>query len=167
MSIDLALYAMISAELAEGARPARDALGAFDLDESAWAALSTAFGEQLAADAGDEGALAIAFSAAFAAHQDRLRPVPPLTVEQWAALQYDVDSHDAPAVTLATHGLSLPDYFRLVRRWATTLGRDAALAARYETAVAALDAADAADAADGMNLERREDSDDPRGAHER
>lgn len=164
MSIDLALYAMISAELAEGARPARDVLGAFDLDESAWAALSRAFGEQMAADAGDEGALAIAFSAAFAAHQDRLRPVPPLTVEQWAALQYDVDSHDAPAVTLATHGLSLPDYFRLVRRWATLLGRDPALGARYESAVAALDAADAAD---GLNLERLEESDDPRGAHER
>lgn len=127
-------YATISAELAEGARPAAEVLAAFELDEAAWADLSRAFGEALAEDAGRDGALAIAFSQAFAAHQDRLRPAPPLSVEQWAALEAEIEAWDSPAAALATFGLTLPDYFRLARRFATMLSRDPELEGRHAAA---------------------------------
>jgi hypothetical protein len=140
--VDLSLFAMISAELAEGTRAVDAVLDVFGLDEAAWSTLCQEVGAAMAADAGEGGAMTIELSRLFAAHQDRLRARVPLTVEQWAALQADVEAYDDLAVALAPHRLSLADYIRLVRHWAPALANDPDLAARYDAARASIDAAD-------------------------
>jgi hypothetical protein len=169
IALDLQLFATISAELAEATRPVDEVLACFDLDEAAWSAMSQRFGEAMARDAGsavNAGAVAIAFSVAFAAHQDRLAALPVLTVEQWAALQADVDAYDAPVVALAAHRLSLADYFRLVRHWATLLASDSDLAARHDAARASIELTNDEDEADEEAAEAAAMA-DTTGAHRR
>jgi hypothetical protein len=130
--IQLPDYARISADLAEGDRPAALALAAYDLTPESFAELSIYWTGRMAHDLqhGDgSAAITMAFSAAFTQAQDEKKALIPLSVEEWAMLTLQLE-RDGVQV-LALRGLRSADHMRLVRHWARTLGADPALAARY------------------------------------
>jgi hypothetical protein len=137
--ISLDVMAAITAEIAEGDRPASRVLEARGLSRTQWDEASLFWHRQLATEAfaGGETPLAEAYSEAFTRAQDGLAPIPELTPEDWAALTVEMARGDA-ARALASRGLSSSDHLRLSRRWATLLSRDRALGERYQQAFYAL-----------------------------
>lgn len=133
-AIDLATYAEISAEIAEGDRPVADVLGQRGLTDAQWSDATTFWTRRMGEDASTgEPRLALEFSDAFARAQDALRPLVTLSVEEWARLRNDIDA-EGVAPALAARGLRLADYARLVRHWAKALASSPALARAYEAA---------------------------------
>lgn len=130
--MDIARYAAISADFAEGDRTADQIFEARKITAEEWGAAAMEWGKRF----GEEGApLAIAFSEAFAKEQDARHPLPALTVEAYAELVTDIALAGAPGKPLAKRGLRQADYMRLIRHWAKALGGDPTLARRYEAAV--------------------------------
>jgi hypothetical protein len=124
----------IAAELAEGDRQAPAILAARGLSAVRWEQLSALWMRRIALDADEgEGALGEAWSSAFAAAQDKLKPVPALTPEAWAELTLDV-ARRGPAAALGARGLTNADHQRLARHWTRALSRDQALALRHAEA---------------------------------
>ncbi len=135
--IDLVRYASISADLAEGDRPAADVLRAHDLTDAQWSDATRFWAERMTTDAresallGEPPRVTLEFSDIFARAQDAKRPLPPLDLRDWADLKRDVDAR-GPGKPLADRGLYLADYSRLVRFWAKALATDPALAAAID-----------------------------------
>lgn len=132
--LDLADHAAIAAELAEGVRPSADVLADHGLDESRWAAATRYWMGRLADDARRLGAdcrLAIDYSQAFAAAQDRLKTVVELTPEQFAELVVAIQRRGSPKHPLGERGLSLADYTRLSRHFAALFTSDARAQQRF------------------------------------
>jgi hypothetical protein len=130
--ISLATFASISAALAEGDRPRADVLQAFDLDEARWVDASTDWQRRLIfeAMASDSTELSLEYSARFAEAQDKLKPLLPLSPEDWARLVHDVSSSGlAPA--LQKRALSEADFARLSRAWTKQLAENRELSSRY------------------------------------
>jgi hypothetical protein len=128
--VDLFAYAAISADLAEGDRPASQVVEARGLTMDQWTEASLLWTRRM----GEDPRVLTAFSDAFARAQDQKKPLAPLTLEDWAALNQEIAEDGAPARALAARGLSVADHCRLVRHWAKALGGDPALARRYEAA---------------------------------
>ena len=126
--LPLETFAAVSAAIAEGDRALEVVLVAHGLGPEEWRLSSERWSFTLAADE----ALADAFTQAFLDAQDRLKPVPPMTPEEWAALVVEVAAEGPQA--LIRRSLSAADHARLARRWARALGTDKILAARYHQA---------------------------------
>jgi hypothetical protein len=144
--IDLASFAAISADLAEGDRAAPAILTAHGLTAEQWTEATLFWAAQMAEDARGlltgqpEPRLALAFSEAFAEAQDRKKPIPELSVEEWARLTIAIEEDPrGPARVLADRGLGMADHARLVRHWARALSQDPAAARTYEEARTALE----------------------------
>jgi hypothetical protein len=118
--IPLEIYAAVSAHLAE-AEPLPQILAAHGLTEQRWQEASVYWTQRLALD--DDGVLERAYTAAFVAAQDEVKPIPSMTPEEWAILSAEVARGD-PLGALALRSLSVGDYLRLARRWASVLGHD-------------------------------------------
>ncbi|MFO0759566.1 MAG: hypothetical protein U0359_23945 [Byssovorax sp.] len=125
-TLSLPEIAAITAAIAEGDRPAEAVLAERGLTLARWRDISTRVAYLLAEDE----AAADAYAEAYCRAQDALKPAPDLTPEQWAELGAEVAAEGAAA--LARRSLRQADWMRLSRRWAATLARDRALAARYE-----------------------------------
>ncbi len=132
MEIDLATYAKISADLAEGDVPYRDILTLYGIDDAAWNAATLDWNRKLAETSSEEGDanLAVRFSDLFSAAQDAKKPIAPLDVNGWADLVTDVESIGLPRA-LGRRQLSHADYFRLVRHWAKAISHDPATSRAY------------------------------------
>jgi hypothetical protein len=130
--VDLIAYAEISADVAEGDRPVADILAARGLTEAQWVEACVFWGQRMAEDAREGGRVTLAFSEAFCKAQDGKRPLPPLSVEDWAALTLEIETHGSAPRALAARNLSLADHSRLVRHWAKALASDASLRARLQ-----------------------------------
>jgi len=128
-------YAVLSARLAEG-MPRADLLAERGLSEDQWNAATFAWMNAMAADVranGVEATLPQTFSDAFTVAQSALRPIPELTPEEWATLQYRAETSDREQA-FAERGLRLADYLRLVRHWSSALANDENLADRWRHA---------------------------------
>jgi hypothetical protein len=126
--ISLEEFAAISAAIAEGDLPVDQVLASSDLTLARWSEISMFHSYGIASD----DAVADAYAEAFVRAQDRLKPVPSMTPEAWAALVVEM-AREGPS-SLARRGLRSSDHLRLTRHWAKKLGSDKALAARYATA---------------------------------
>lgn len=135
--IDLFSYAAVSADLAEGDRAVADVLRERALTDAQWTEVSLFWARRMGEDARDGGGacrVAIAFSDAFARAQDQKRPLPPLEVEEWAALVHEIEVTGATGPALIARGLSQADHARLVRHWARTIATQRDVADRYTAA---------------------------------
>lgn len=117
--IDLAMFAAVSADLAEGDRPFSEVLAAKNLTDAQWMEATVFWGQRM-------GEHAIAFSEAFAQAQDAKRPLAPLSVSEWFELGRAIDSLGLPKA-LAHHALGLADYSRLIRHWAKKIATDSSV----------------------------------------
>lgn len=133
MQIDLARYATISADLAEGDRSMKDVLEAHGLAQAEWDAASLHWATRMAEEARVSPELAIAFSEAFAKAQDAKKPLPPYDVVGYATLMNEVESLGL-ARALGKRQISKADYFRLIRHWAKAIASDVALSKAYADA---------------------------------
>ncbi len=139
--VSLEEYAAISAVVAEGTRPFGDVLADFRLTDKQWGPITLAWMQRIALDVQTHRELAklpTVFSDAFARAQDRLAPLPPLTVEDWAALTLAVLTHGSPGPALKERQLTTPDYIRLSRHFASLLSSDPVAGRRYERAFLAM-----------------------------
>lgn len=124
-------YAAITAELAELGADRAAVLAGHNLTLKQWTALSNEWTGRLAADACSGGDLQNTFDSAFVATQDSLKPVPALSVDDWARIEREVRSKPA---ALANQGWSPQDWMRLCRHWARALAADRELAKAYASA---------------------------------
>lgn len=125
--VTLAQHAAISAEMAEGDRPAGDILYRHGLTEAAWTAATLEWMTRLAADVrvhGEKATRPLLYSGAFARAQDALKPLPAMDARAYAALLVAVEVAGGPAPALRARGLSLPDFLRLSRHFARVLASD-------------------------------------------
>ncbi len=139
-------HAQIAAELAEGDRTLEAVLDARQLTESQWNE-STLYwmqrmGDDVLANA-EHARIPIVYSDAFSQAQDARKPLPPMTVEQYAELVAAVQAEADPAQPLAARSLSNADYLRLSRHFAKAMAADPALSQRYFERLEACGAADA------------------------
>lgn len=137
--LTLAQHAAISAELVEGLS-LPEVLKAHEITVEDWNRETIRVTGELAADVRAHGIAAASpqvYAAAFAEAQERLRSVPELTVEQWVALEHQLETRDAAQV-LAEHGLRFADRLRLSRHWSGRLAREEGLARRYREIVNAM-----------------------------
>lgn len=127
MEIDLEAYAKISADIAEGDVSYQDILKLHQISDKAWNDATLYWNRTMAESAAlasdPAESLPVRFSELFAAAQDAKKPLAPLDAVGWADLVTDVENIGL-ARALAKRQLSSADYFRLVRHWAKTLGRD-------------------------------------------
>jgi hypothetical protein len=120
MPLDLERYAELSARIAEGDRGTAEVLEAAGLSEQEWLDTACHWGEALADDVRQnqgQATLIHRFSDAFARAQDRIKSAPEWRRDQWDALQNALAEADEQREVLAAHGLSMADYFRLLRRF--------------------------------------------------
>jgi hypothetical protein len=139
--ISLQDHAEISAEIAEGDRKVDDVLGVRGLSQERWGRISLAWMQRLADDVKvhrEHARLPMAYADAFGRAQNAKKAVPPMSVEEWAALTVQVTTDGGPQHALRARGLSQADYLRLARHWANVLSTDPVAARRYEKAFAAL-----------------------------
>ena len=137
--VDLQEYARIAATLAErpGARAA--ILGEHRLDELRWIDIEKTWLLRVATGALQQDlSLAADLDASYSAAQAAMGSAEPTrTLEEYAVLTARIERGADTATVLAAAGLSLADWARLCRAWATRLGRDPALSAAFRTMVAA------------------------------
>jgi hypothetical protein len=139
--MSLERYAQLSAQMAEGDRPPSAVLAAHGVGEEDWQQASQHWLLAMANDAQANGAdaeLALVYAEAFGRAQEALKPLVPMTPEEWALLTVEVQRSGGPAQPLARRRLSNADYLRLGRHFARTLARDPALAQRFAQAYEAL-----------------------------
>jgi len=137
VEIDLATYARISADIAEGDVPVSAILEREKLTDAEWTAVTVRWSQRMA-EPGQAG-FALEFSDAFAAAQDAKKALPKLGVEDWARLVTAMEEDTrGPVPALRAQGLGLADHARLVRHWAKRLASDPALARAYDAARAGL-----------------------------
>jgi len=132
--VTLPAFARISAELAEGDRPTAVVLEAHGLDEARWNESTMYWMKRLGDDAlehGEHATLAHLYSEAFARAQSALRPLPPMAVEEYAAIVAEIQSTGSPALPLAQRALSSADYIRLSRHFAEKMAADPDAAKRF------------------------------------
>jgi hypothetical protein len=132
--ISLEKYAGIAAEIAEGVEAPARVLARSGLSPAAWEEAVTRWTASIAAEAFNDGEtpLADAYNQAFVLAQDGLKPVPEMTIGEWARLEVEVGRY--PGV-LREKGITSADLMRLRRTWARALSVDRALAKRYAAAV--------------------------------
>ena len=123
--VSLEEFAAISVALTEGDQPTDEVLAFHRLTLKQWEKVSDYWSRVVAANE----AAADVYAASFMQAQDRRKAVPTMTPEEWAALIVDVAADGRRA--LERRGLSGADHQRLIRHWASALGHDKALAARY------------------------------------
>jgi hypothetical protein len=141
--ISMAEHARITALIAEGDRPLKDVLAAEGVPENEWNDATMHWMNAMAADAAEKGAgavLAIDYADVFGKAQDAIKPVPPMTPEEWGALTVEVLDAGGPARPLAARNLSKADYLRLARHWAKRLAGDPGENKRFFAVFAALTA---------------------------
>jgi hypothetical protein len=117
-------HAKIAAKVAENDRPTADVLAEHELTEAQWNESTTYWMGRMADDVtqhGIEAKVPTTYSDAFGKAQDAIKPVPPMTPEEWATLTVEVQQSGGPARPLAARNLSIPDYLRLARHWARVL----------------------------------------------
>jgi hypothetical protein len=131
--IDFAMYARISAILAEKRAPREKVLAANGLDEIRWAFVEQGFMVRMATAAlrGDMSLLQ-EHDRLYAEAQDQLGPTEPTRpLEAYAGLVARMESGENPPDVLASDGLSLADWARLQRAWTQRLAQDADLASTF------------------------------------
>ncbi len=133
--VDLFRYATASADIAEGDRSVAEVLAAHALSLEQWTEVSVYWAQRMS----DEPRVLMTFSDAFTKAQDAKRPLPALTVEEWAALGREILVAGSSTEALSARGLSAADHMRLVRHWARLLASDPDLARAYEAALDDLD----------------------------
>jgi hypothetical protein len=139
--VTLVAHAEIAALIAEGQQPQREVLAAAGLTEPQWNDATMYWMPKLASDAAEKGAeatLAIEYSDAFAAAQERLAATVAMTPEEWATLTVEIQSEGGTGEPLARRRLSLPDYLRVARQMAKRLSTDASEQKRFMSTYLAL-----------------------------
>jgi hypothetical protein len=131
--VDLATYAKISAELAEGKVARKDVLRACGFDELRWAHVEQGWLVRIATAAlrGD-ASLATDLDRLYLEAQDALGPTEPMRgLDRYAWLVARMERGEDPADVYASDGLSLPDAARLQRAWTKRLVSDEALMSTF------------------------------------
>jgi hypothetical protein len=132
--ITLIVHARVAALIAEGEDPLLRVLEKEKITEAQWNESTSYWMMRMADDVmknGSEARMPIVYSDVFSRTQDSLKPLPPMTPEEWGALTVDIQQAEGPAKPLATRNLSMADYLRLSRHWARTLSSDPAQQKRF------------------------------------
>lgn len=137
LGVGLEDCARIAAEVAEKPRDRRVVLARAGLDDGRWTEIETTWMLRLATALlqGDTGPKD-AYDAAFQAAKDTLGPTEPTrSLMEYARIQGSMEAGQDSSVVLAREGLTMGDWSRLVRAWASRLSEDAALAELFRNAV--------------------------------
>lgn len=131
--VDLATYARIAADLAEGNTPRLAILRACGLDEAAWLRIEQGHLIRIATAALREDTSRVEeLDRLYIAAQDALGPTDPSRpLDRYAWLVGRIERGEDPAVVARSEGLSLPDWARLQRAWTRRLADDPALATTF------------------------------------
>lgn len=132
-SVELATFALVSAEIAEAREPMAEVLRRHEIDDRSWTEASLTWLEAMAKDALDRGeraTLAIDYARLFAEAQEALRVTPEVSPEDYAELVVAMQRGEG-ARALADRGLTQADFSRLVRRFAERFSTSPEENARY------------------------------------